>query len=739
MDTRDLKRLLSGMSLREKIGQMIQLTGMYFDEEAVLTGTVGEVKPEEWVIRYAGSVLGMDGADKIRAVQEKYMEEHPHHIPLLFMADIIHGYKTIAPIPLGQACSFHPELVHEAAEYAAAEASSEGIKATFSPMVDVSKDPRWGRIMESFGEDPFLNGVMGIAMLEGYQGYGSIGGARIAGCLKHFAGYGAVNAGKEYNDVELSRRTFMEQYMKPFRMAVYADPAMVMTAFHAVDRTPVSKNRELLEEILRGELGFGGTIISDWGAIGQLEEQQVASGQKEAACAAAEAGVDIDMMSPAYMSHLEELVEEGRIPESAIDRSVWRILQMKNRLGLFEDPFAGMKRSVCLSPAAKRGALRLACESCVLVKNEGILPLDPGQKVFWAGPYIDSREFLSRWAIFGEHADVETIETVLKGRKIPVKLIPGCEILSEEEMRIWCAGDGKPVEEGIQGDRKDVDWQKQYAGVEEIREDDTVVLVLGEHEAQSGEAASRAFLDLPVRQAELFDMVARRTSHIVTVMISGRPLDLRRIAERSEAILLAWRPGTMGAQAIVRLIYGEESPSGKLAAGIPWCTGQIPVSYWDMTTGHRMSEADPGNRFCSRYMDIPNTPLYPFGFGLSYTEFEITPPQMRKEGAGEEERICVSCRVKNTGDSSGAEVVQCYVETICAPVVRPAKELIRFRKVFLEPGREREIEFAIERKEFVFYGEDMEPIDGGIPLRITVGNSSYNAAGSVDFTVGGSV
>lgn len=289
------------MSLREKIGQMIQLTGMYFDKEAVLTGTVGEVKPEEWVIRYAGSVLGMDGADKIRAVQEKYMEEHPHHIPLLFMADIIHGYKTIAPIPLGQACSFHPELVHEAAEYAAAEASSEGIKATFSPMVDVSRDPRWGRIMESFGEDPFLNGVMGIAMLEGYQGYGSIGGARIAGCLKHFAGYGAVNAGKEYNDVELSRRTFMEQYMKPFRMAVYADPAMVMTAFHAVDRTPVSKNRELLEEILRGELGFGGTIISDWGAIGQLEEQQVASGQKEAACAAAEAGVDIDMMSPAYI------------------------------------------------------------------------------------------------------------------------------------------------------------------------------------------------------------------------------------------------------------------------------------------------------------------------------------------------------------------------------------------------------------------------------------------------------
>lgn len=735
MDKRELRQLLSGMSLREKIGQMIQLTGMYFDEEAVLTGAVGERKPPKWVIRYAGSVLGMDGADKIRAVQEKYMEEHPHHIPLLFMADIIHGYKTISPVPLGQACSFHPELVHEAAEYAAAEASSEGIKATFSPMIDVSRDPRWGRIMESFGEDPFLNGVMGIAMLEGYQGYESIGETRMAGCLKHFAGYGAVSGGKEYNDVELSYRTFMEQYLKPFGMAAHADPAMVMTAFNAVDRTPVSKNRKLLGDILRGELGFDGVVISDWGSVGQLKEQKVVSCQKEAAAAAAEAGVDIDMMSPAYMFHLEELVEEGRVAESVIDGCVWRILQMKNRLGLFEDPFAGMKKSPILSPAAKHAALRLACESCVLLKNEGILPLDSGQKVFWAGPYIDSREFLSRWAIFGEQADVETIETVLKDRQIPVRLIPGCEILTEEEKRIWQAADSRPAKEKVHCDGGD-GGGRQYGSVEEIGEDDTVVLVLGEHEAQSGEAASRAFLDLPRRQEELFDAVAERTSHIITVIISGRPLDLRKIVERSEAVLLAWRPGTMGAQAIVRLICGDEAPSGKLAVSIPWCTGQIPVSYWDMTTGHRMSEEDSGNRFCSRYMDIPNAPLFPFGFGLSYTDFEIALVKMWKEGAGEEERICVSCKVKNVGDSSGAEVVQCYVETVCAPVVRPKKELIRFRKVFLKPGEVREVEFAIERKEFVFYGEDMEPVDGKVPLRITVGNSSCNEAGSVEFTVG---
>ena len=300
MEQRKLKQLLSEMSLREKIGQMIQLTGIYFDDDAVLTGEVGEDQPPQWVTQYAGSVLGMIGAEKLRGIQKKYVEAHPHHIPLLFMADVIHGCRTIAPIPLGQACSFHPELVRKMAGHAAAESASEGIRATFSPMIDVSRDPRWGRIMESFGEDPFLNGVMGTAMLRGYQGEEGKGPAGnkkipesgIAGCLKHFAGYGAVNAGREYNDVEISQRTFREQYLKPFRMAMHADPAMVMTAFNAVDRRPVSGNKELLEGTLREEMGFSGTVISDWGSIGQLEEQNVVSSQKEAAEAAVRAGVD---------------------------------------------------------------------------------------------------------------------------------------------------------------------------------------------------------------------------------------------------------------------------------------------------------------------------------------------------------------------------------------------------------------------------------------------------------------
>ena len=600
MEINKLQQLLSEMSLQEKIGQMVQLTGVYFDKEAVLTGVVDEQLPPEWIIQYSGSVLGVIGKEKICDIQSKYMEQHPHHIPLLFMADVIHGCRTIFPIPLGQACSFNPELVSEAASIAASEASSEGLKVTFSPMIDVSRDPRWGRIMESFGEDPYVNGVMGEAMVDGYQQKNDEG---IAACLKHFAGYGAVNAGREYNDVEISQRTFLEQYVKPFRMALKAKPAMVMTAFNAIDRKPISGNKELLRDLLRDKEGFDGTVISDWGSIGQLKEQGVAADMDEAASQAIEAGVDIDMMSPAYMFRLEELVKNGQIPESFIDESAFRVLMMKNQLGLFENPFAGIGKSGKLTQYNRTKAYQMASESYVLLKNEKILPLSQKQKVIWVGPYVTSKEFLSRWAIFGEHEPVETIEDILQDKKINGVCIPGCRMLSEEECRIWQV---KPVD-------SDEEIDEQW--LETINREDTVVCVLGEHESQSGEAASRAFLTLPEEQQRLFEKIVKRTDNIVTVIISGRPLDLRRISEKSKAVIMAWRPGTMGAEGIVDLVYGMINPSGKLAVSIPWCVGQVPISYWDIKTGHVLTEDNLENRFTSRYMDIPNSPLYPFGFG----------------------------------------------------------------------------------------------------------------------------
>ena len=456
-------------------------------------------------------------------------------------------------------------------------------------------------------------------------------------------------------------------------MALKAKPAMVMTAFNAIDRKPISGNKELLRDLLRDKEGFDGTVISDWGSIGQLEEQGVAADMDEAAVQAIEAGVDIDMMSPAYMFRLEELVKNGQIPESFIDESAFRVLMMKNQLGLFENPFAGLGKS-------------------------GKLTLYNRTKAY----------------------QMETIEAILQDKKMNAECIPGCRMLSEEECKIW------QVEQDDSDEEIDEQW------LETITREDTVVCVLGEHESQSGEAASRAFLTLPEEQQMLFEKIAKRTDNIVTVVISGRPLDLRRISEKSKAVIMAWRPGTMGAEAITDLVYGITNPSGKLAVSIPWCVGQVPISYWDIKTGHVLTADNLENRFTSRYMDIPNTPLYPFGFGLSYTKFDISDVEVRM---GQDKRVHVHCKVSNTGNVAGAEVVQCYYETLHASVVRPQKELVRFQKVFLDPGEKKNVDFYIDPKEFSYYDKNMKIVSCGMKLRISVGNSSDHEWGSSELYI----
>ena len=382
---------------------------------------------------------------------------------------------------------------------------------------------------------------------------------------------------------------------------------------------------------------------------------------------------------------------------------------MKNQLGLFENPFAGLGKSGKLTLHNREKAYQLAGESCVLLKNEKLLPLSRKKKVIWAGPYTASRELLSRWSIFGEHEAVETIEDVLQKKQIEAECITGCNILSDEECKVW------QVEQELSDKPRDEQW------LETITHEDTVVCVLGEHESQSGEAASRAFLTLPEEQQVLFEKIAERTSNIVTVVITGRPLDLRRISERSKAVIMAWRPGTMGAEAIIDIVYGRLNPSGKLSVSIPWCVGQVPISYWDVKTGHVLTADNLENRFTSRYMDIPNTPLYPFGFGLSYTEFDVSDVEVRME---QDKRVHVHCKVSNTGNIAGAEVVQCYYETLHASVVRPMKELVRFQKVFLDPGEKKDVDFFIDQEEFSYYGKNMETVSSGMKLRISIGNSS---------------
>ena len=721
MDEIKLRQLLGSMSLREKIGQMIQLTGSYYekaldaegDADTVMTGNEVEGQITPWVFQTAGSVLGTIGEEKIKNIQKAYQKAHPHGIPLLFMADVIHGCSTIFPIPLGQACSFHPELVKKCAAASAREAAAQGLRATFSPMIDVSADPRWGRIMESFGEDPYLNGTLGKAMVEGYQEEPKGDHHELAGCLKHFAGYGAVSAGREYNDVEMSQRTFFEQYLKPFREAIKANPSMVMTAFHAIDRVPISKNEDLLKKTLRDDMGFDGVLISDWGSIGQLEEQHVAADQRECAIFGQNAGIDIDMMSRAYMEHLEELVLDGSIPMEEIDESVWKILCMKNDLGLFEDPFSGMGDVEILSEETKQLAKECVMEGCVLLKNEEMLPLkDDGNKEYWGGPYTSARQFLSRGSIFGKRAHVETIESVLKKKGKQVDCITGSTILTKKEAMQWDIWG--PEEETIE--KQLADEEKKLVS---ISPEDTVVLVVGEHEIQSVEAASRAFLELPKPQKDLFDKVWARTKNIITVLVTGRPLDVRELSEKSKAFLVVWRPGTMGAEAIVDLVYGDGQPAGKLAVSFPYSVGQCPVTYWDMTTGHPMKHEK--DRFSSRYMDIPNAPLFPFGFGLTYTSFTVKDIRGK---VTEGKYASVTCTVKNTGQIKGTEVVQCYVRTKLADVVRPEKQLIRFRRVTLNPGEEQNIQFTIPKEEFSFYDRHMNKIVDGILFQLLVGTDS---------------
>ena len=388
---------------------------------------------------------------------------------------------------------------------------------------------------------------------------------------------------------------------------------------------------------------------------------------------------------------------------------------MKNQLGLLENPFAGLGKSGKLTLYNRTKAYQMASESCVLLKNEKILPLCQKQRVIWAGPYVTSKEFLSRWSIFGEHEAVETIEDILQKKQIKAECIPGCRMLSDEECKIW----------QVEPERFDEPGNERW--LETITGDDTVVCVLGEHESQSGEAASRAFLTLPEEQQLFFERIAKRTRKIVTVVITGRPLDLRRISEKSRAVIMAWRPGTMGAEAVVDIVYGRTNPSGKLAVSIPWCVGQVPVSYWDIKTGHIYDADHPEHRFSSRYMDIPNTPLYPFGFGLSYTEFNISDIEVQ---AGPDKRVHVHCNVSNTGKVAGAEVVQCYYETLCSSVVRPRKERVRFQRVFLELGEKKTVDFSIDREEFSYYDENMEIVCSQMKLRISIGNSSDHEWGN---------
>ena len=739
MTDQELHLLLEDMSLQEKIDQLLQLTADFYGktDRDVVTGPASELGISMEDIDLAGSVLNGTGAKALMQIQDAYMDRHPHHIPLLFMMDVIHGYRTIFPAPIAQGASFDPEMSKRAASVAAREASAAGIHVVFSPMVDLVRDPRWGRVMESTGEDPYLNSRFAAAQIHGFQGDDMKEDGKVCGCIKHFAGYGGAEAGREYNTVQVSEHTFREYYLPSYEAGIKAGAGMVMTSFNTVNDIPATINQKLMRQMLREEMGFDGVLISDYAAILETVAHGASSDKKDAAYKALLAGVDIDMMTGCYAGELAKLVKEGTIPESLIDESVLRILQLKNQLGLFEHPHKDAdpekEARYILCPEHRALAREAAAASCVLLKNDKVLPIRPSQKVAFIGPYIDNYEICSSWAVTGHPEDSVTIRQAAK-ELLPDSDLTFCHGTSLLPRDHVFAGFAEP-------NRAEEFYADVFADPEKALADavaaakaaDVVILCLGEHYLQTGEATSRTELSLPENQMELFCAVRTANPNVAVVLFNGRPLLLDKLSRDAAAILEAWFPGTEGGHAILDLLTGTKNPSGKLPMTFPRNMGQIPIYYNHFSTGRPLTGTDP-QRFVSKYTDAPNTPLFPFGYGLSYTEFSYSDVSLSSDSLTSEDSITASVQLKNTGACTGTEVVQLYIQDVAASTVRPVRELKGFTRITLAPGETQTVSFRISEAELAFHRADGSYGTEPGAFRVWIGGSSATENGA-NFTL----
>ncbi|MDR0138646.1 beta-glucosidase BglX [Metabacillus idriensis] len=709
-----LLELVDQMTLDEKTSQLIQLATHFYKgavKDGQVSGPLEEMGISEDIVRNSGSVLGASGAKEVINIQKAHLEENRLQIPLLIMADIIHGYKTIFPVPLAIGCSFDMELAEKSAEIAAREAAVSGVHVTFAPMVDLVRDPRWGRVMESIGEDPFLNSLFAKAFVRGFQGSDLRNDpTRVAACVKHFAAYGAAEGGRDYNTVNMSERQLRESYLPAYKAALDEGCEMVMTSFNIVDGIPASGNQHLLRNLLREEWNFDGVIISDWGAVKELIPHGAADDEREAAHKAIEAGVDIEMMTACYVKNLKELVEAGTIEESIINEAVLRILTLKEKLGLFDNPFRGAdslaEEEIILCDSHRKTAYELAAKSCVLLKNDGVLPLNSNQKIALIGPFAESGDLLGPWSWLGSKDETRKLSDSLKLKIDPSNLF---------------IADGCDIETGTAEQLKEAIYTAENA--------DVIVLALGEHSHMSGEASSRGDIRLPKVQVELISHLKKLQKPIAVVLFNGRPLDLHGVIDEADAVLEAWYPGTEGGLAVADLLYGERNPSGKLTMSFPYSVGQVPVYYNAFNTGRPKDESDPKEHFVSKYLDIPNEPLFPFGFGLSYGTFLYSDVALSSQTLTPDEPLFVSVKVKNTGKLAGEETVQVYIRDMKGEVVRPVKELKDFKKILLQPGETKEVTFEITEEKLRYYHSNMKFSSDAGAFKVFVGTNSRDAAG----------
>ena len=677
-----VEALLSQMTLAEKVGQMVQ-SGVYWKQDMAPVVRAGQI----------GSILSSHDMEGFNRLQRIAVEESRLQIPLILANDVLHGYRTIFPIPLASSCTWDPQLIEQTAAATSREAAAAGTSWNFTPMVDICRDPRWGRIAEGAGEDPFLGSAIAAAQVRGLQTADLPGRLKMAACVKHFAAYGGAESGKDYNTVDMSERRLRDVYLPPYQAAVEAGVATLMTSFNELNGIPATANTFLLRKILREEWGFQGVVISDYDAIGELVNHGVAGNLREAALLGIRAGVDIDMMSHAYHNHLADLVEEGLVPPDWIDNAVRRILWLKFKLGIFEHPYLDpeLPQKHFLSPAHRELTLRAAQESMVLLKNEGgLLPLQPDLKtVALIGPLADERRsLLGSWACLGRAEEVVRLRDGLR-QALPAST----NLLSAR----GCSLEGS-----------ETDFS---AALETARRADLVILAVGEPDHLSGEARSRGYLGLPGSQQALAEAVLEIGKPVVMVLFSGRPLAISWLAEHVPAILMAWQGGTMAGLAIANLLTGQAVPSGKLSASFPRSEGQIPVYYAHKNTGrpHDIQGTIQFNReHRSTYIDQPNTPLFPFGFGLSYTSFSYANLNVETPLVAADGVLAVSAEVSNSGSRDGVEIVQCYVRDLVGSVTRPVKELKGFQKLAIPAGETRKVSFEIPVTSLGFYDPSMQ-------------------------------
>lgn len=715
MTQKQLVDLISSMTLEEKAAQMTQLAPVNFGFNCItpLTGpdTGLRVRPE--IAASIGSVLNCDNAEDMIHIQKEHLKNDPHKIPLLFMADVVHGFKTIFPIPLAIGCSFSPENAREAARIAAEESAASGIHVTFAPMADLVRDPRWGRIMESFGEDPLLNALLSAASVEGYQGSDVSEPYRIASCVKHFAAYGAPEGGREYNTVDLSDNVLRNSYLPAYKAAADAGAKMAMSAFNTVDLIPATANKRLLTDILRTEWGFDGPVISDYNSVGELLEHGVAENGYEAAGKSINAGVDIEMMSTHFSDHLQKLLDDGQTTEQMIDDAVLRILNLKNDLGLFENPYkdASTDAEAALHRSEKNleTARRIAAESAVLLKNDGVLPLDVSgisrgeRKIGLTGPFANSPYILGGWSA-GNKTGVSLYEGLCSK-------IPAASIHFEDCGNLGSCLEGNP------------DIPMPDAGFCGCFDDcSTVIIAAGEHQDDTGEGGSKAFLRLSPNQELLIRRMHDAGKQVVLILFSGRPPEIAPVVPYCSAVLQAWFPGTESGNALAELLTGERNPSGRLSVSFPYTTGQIPVYYNHFQTGRPKRPENANTRYVSRYLDCTNEPLYCFGYGLSYSTFRYSDLQVRQKDS-DTGSITASVTVSNTSDTDGYETVQLYIRDLSASIVRPVMELKGFSRIFLRGGESKNVTFAITTEMLSFYKDGLRLFEDGNFL-IMIGRNS---------------